>query len=57
MISLTRDYDNIKKSYDELLRKKLKANISENLEENQKGERFQVLEPAASRPSPPSRTA
>jgi len=46
LVSLTRDYDNLKKSYDELLEKKLQANISENLEEKQKGERFQILEPA-----------
>lgn len=57
IVSLTRDYDNFKKSYDELLDKKLKANISRNLEEKQKGERFQVLEPAGlpSRPSKPDR--
>jgi hypothetical protein len=57
MISLTRDYDNIKKSYDDLLSKKLKANISESLEEGQKGERFQVVEPAdlPTRPSKPDR--
>jgi polysaccharide biosynthesis transport protein len=46
IISLTRDYDNIKKSYDELLKKQLEASISENLEGKKKGERFQVLEPA-----------
>jgi polysaccharide chain length determinant protein (PEP-CTERM system associated) len=57
LISLTRDYDNIKKSYDDLLSKKLKANISESLEEGQKGERFQVVEPAdlPTRPSKPDR--
>ncbi|MBE0669576.1 MAG: hypothetical protein IH588_03220 [Anaerolineales bacterium] len=57
IVSLTRDYENIKKSYDDLLDKKLKANISLNLEENQKGERFQVLEPAnlPTRPSKPNR--
>lgn len=57
MVSLLRGYDNLKKSYDELLEKKLKANISMNLEENQKGERFQVLEPAnlPSAPSKPDR--
>jgi len=57
LISLTRDYDNIKKSYDDLLSKKLKANISESLEEGQKGERFQVVEPAdlPGRPSKPDR--
>ena len=46
MISLSRDYDNIKKSYEELLRKKLESQISQKLEERQKGEQFQVLEPA-----------
>ncbi|MBE0602858.1 MAG: hypothetical protein IH611_04410 [Deltaproteobacteria bacterium] len=57
MISLTRDYEKIKKTYDELLDKKLKANISRNLEENQKGERFQVVEPAGLpvRPAKPDR--
>jgi len=57
MISLSRDYENIRRSYSELLEKKLKANISENLEEKQKGERFQVLEPAElpTRPSKPNR--
>lgn len=57
MIALTRDYDNIKRSYEELLRKKLEANISENLEEKQKGERFQVIDPAnlPSRPIKPDR--
>jgi succinoglycan biosynthesis transport protein ExoP len=46
LVSLTRDYENIKKSYEELLDKKLKSNISENLEQTQKSERFQILEPA-----------
>ena len=57
LVSLTRDYDNLKKSYDDLLGKKLKANISETLEEGQKGERFQVVEPAdlPTRPSKPDR--
>lgn len=46
MISLTRDYDNLKKSYDDLLKKKLDADISQNLEKRQKGEQFQILDPA-----------
>jgi len=46
MISLTRDYDNLKRSYDELLKKKLDADISQNLERRQKGEQFQILDPA-----------
>ena len=47
MISLSRDYGNIKSSYEDLLKKKLQSNISENLEERQQGEQFLVLEPAA----------
>jgi len=46
MVALTRDYDNIKKSYEELLAKQLESQVSQKLEEKQKGERFQVLEPA-----------
>ena len=46
LIALTRDYDNLKNSYNELLRKRLDANISQNLEQRQKGEQFQVLDPA-----------
>ena len=46
LIALTRDYDNLKNSYNELLKKRLEANISQNLEQRQKGEQFQVLDPA-----------
>jgi polysaccharide chain length determinant protein (PEP-CTERM system associated) len=46
LISLSRDYDNIKKSYEELLKKQLDSQVSQKLEEKQKGEKFQVLEPA-----------
>jgi len=46
MISLSRDYDNLKLSYDDLMKKKLQTNISENLEEKQQQEQFLVLEPA-----------
>ena len=57
MISLTRDYENLKRSYDELLDKKLKASISKSLEETQKAERFKLIEPADRplRPSAPNR--
>jgi polysaccharide chain length determinant protein (PEP-CTERM system associated) len=57
IIALTRDYDNIKRSYEELLKKRLDANISETLEVKQKGERFQVIDPAnlPSRPIKPDR--
>ncbi|GAB4367485.1 MAG: hypothetical protein Kow00128_12010 [Deltaproteobacteria bacterium] len=46
MISLTRDYDNLKQSYNDLLKKKLEADISQNLEKRQKGEQFQIIDPA-----------
>lgn len=46
MISLLRDYDNLKKSYDDLLKKKLEADVSQNLEKRQKGTQFQILDPA-----------
>ena len=57
MISLSRDYDNIKKSYEDLMAKKLDSQISQKLEEKQKGEQFKVLEPAdlPTRPSKPNR--
>ena len=57
MISLSRDYDNIKKSYEELMAKKLDSQISQKLEEKQRGEQFKVLEPAdlPKRPSKPNR--
>jgi len=46
MVSLTRDYENLKASYDDLLKKKLDADVSQNLEKRQKGEQFQILDPA-----------
>jgi polysaccharide chain length determinant protein (PEP-CTERM system associated) len=45
MIAITRDYNNLRSSYDDLLKKKLEATVSQNLEERQKGEQFQVLDP------------
>ncbi len=46
LIALNRDYDNLRRSYDDLLSKKLQADISQNLERRQKGELFQILDPA-----------
>jgi len=43
---LTRDYENTKASYESLLTKKRQAQMSENLEKRQKGEKFQILDPA-----------
>jgi succinoglycan biosynthesis transport protein ExoP len=46
LLSLTRDYDNIKKSYESLLDKRLNARLYENLEKSQQGESFTILERA-----------
>jgi polysaccharide chain length determinant protein (PEP-CTERM system associated) len=46
MVALSRDYENLKLSYDDLLKKKLDAEVSQNLEKRQKGEQFQILDPA-----------
>lgn len=46
MIALIRDYENQKNSYDGLLKKKLEADVSQNLEKRQKGTQFQILDPA-----------
>ena len=43
---LTRDYENTKTSYEDLLNKKMEAQMSENLEKRRKGEKFQILDPA-----------
>ena len=44
--SLERDYNNIKSNYDLLLNKKLETEVSINMDKQQKGERFQIIEPA-----------
>lgn len=46
LITLSRDYDNLKANYQSLLNRKLEAQISENLEKRQKGERFRIVDPA-----------
>ncbi len=46
LLSLTRDYDNIKSSYESLLDKRLNAKLYENLEKSQQGESFTILERA-----------
>ena len=52
LLGLTRDYDNIKNSYDSLLDKRLNARLYENLEKSQQGERFTILEKALAPTSP-----
>ncbi len=46
MISILRDYENLKRSYDDLQKKKLEADVSQNLEKRQKGTQFRILDPA-----------
>ena len=46
LIVLTRDYDNLKNSYNDLLKKKLDANIAEDQESRKREEQFQILDPA-----------
>lgn len=46
LLKLTRDYDNVRQSYESLLNKLLDARLSENLEKSQQSERFLVLEEA-----------
>jgi uncharacterized protein involved in exopolysaccharide biosynthesis len=52
LLGLTRDYDNIKNSYDSLLDKRLNARLYENLEKSQQGERFTILEKALAPTAP-----
>ncbi|MFQ5455863.1 MAG: XrtA system polysaccharide chain length determinant [Nitrospirota bacterium] len=57
LMILMRDYNNTQKNYQSLLDKKLNADISENLEKRQKGEKFRILDPAnlPARPYKPNR--
>ncbi|MFU8858012.1 MAG: XrtA system polysaccharide chain length determinant [Deferrisomatales bacterium] len=54
---LSDDYENLKKVLNSLIDKKLQADLAENLERKQKGEQFQVLDPAnlPARPFQPNR--
>jgi polysaccharide chain length determinant protein (PEP-CTERM system associated) len=46
LMSLKRDYQNIKETYNSLLNRKLEAEIAVNMEKKQKGEKFRVIDPA-----------
>jgi len=47
LLIVERDYNNLKNTYNELLSRKLEAEISLNMEKKQKGEQFQIIDPAA----------
>ena len=43
---LTREYENAKRKYDDLLSKRMEAKIAQGMEETQRGERFTIIDPA-----------
>ena len=45
-MSLKRDYDNIRETYNSLLGRKLEAELAVSMERKQKGEQFRILDPA-----------
>jgi polysaccharide biosynthesis transport protein len=58
LATLMRDYDNAKSKYEEVKSKQLNAKIAENLEQENKAERFSLLEPPTfpDKPIRPNRT-
>ena len=46
LLSLNRDYENLKELYDSLLERKLESEIAVSLEKKQQGEQFSVIDPA-----------
>jgi len=46
LLTIKRDYDNIRASYNSLLNRKLEADIAVNMEKKQKGEQFQIIDVA-----------
>ena len=46
LLSIKRDYENLKETYNSLLKRKLEADIAVSMEKKQKGEQFRVIDPA-----------
>jgi len=46
LLTLNRDYENMKDLYDSLLKRKLEAEIAVSMEKKQQGEQFRVIDPA-----------
>jgi len=46
LVALTRDYGNLHQNYQNLLDRKIEAQLAENLEMQQQGEQFKILDPA-----------
>jgi polysaccharide chain length determinant protein (PEP-CTERM system associated) len=57
LAAMTRDYQMAQKKYEEIVAKKMTAQMAENLEDDQKAERFSVIEPPtlADKPAKPDR--
>ena len=55
LLSLNRDYENIRTIYDSILARKLESDIAVNMEKKQKGEQFRIIDAAKvpMRPSEP----
>ena len=51
-VSLTTDYENAKKKYNEIMSKLMEARVAKGMEETQHGERFTIIEPAAKAEAP-----
>jgi uncharacterized protein involved in exopolysaccharide biosynthesis len=56
---LTRDYENAKFKYNEILNKLMEARVAQGMEETQRGERFTIIDPAhyPEKPYKPNRIA
>lgn len=56
---LTRDYENAKRKYNEIMNRLQEATVSQGMEESQRGERFTITEPAylPEKPYKPNRIA
>ena len=52
LLSLNRDYENLKELYNSMLNRKLEADIAVSMEKKQKGEQFRVIDPAKVPTSP-----
>jgi polysaccharide chain length determinant protein (PEP-CTERM system associated) len=59
MIGLNRNYDQLKKQYEDLLGRRAQANLAANLDRQELGEQFRMVDPAVtpSRPFSPNRPA
>jgi polysaccharide chain length determinant protein (PEP-CTERM system associated) len=56
LLSLKRDYENMQDLYNSLLKRRLEAELSANMERKQKGEQFRIVDPASlpQKPSEPN---